>query len=66
MIPKSMIVILEDNLVDLVKPGDDVMISGMFIQRWKPPFNRTERPEIEVAVMANNITVLNKQELNTK
>ena len=66
MIPKSMIVILEDNLVDLVKPGDDVMISGMFIQRWKPPFNRTERPEIEVAVMANNITVLNKQEFNTK
>ena len=66
MIPKSMIVILEDNLVDLVKPGDDVMISGMFIQRWKPPFNRTERPEIEVAVLANNITVLNKQEFNTK
>jgi DNA helicase MCM9 len=38
MIPRSIIVILEDNLVDLVKPGDDVMISGMFIMRWKPPF----------------------------
>ena len=31
MIPRSIIVILEDNLVDVVKPGDDVMISGMFI-----------------------------------
>jgi DNA replicative helicase MCM subunit Mcm2 (Cdc46/Mcm family) len=50
----------------VVKPGDDVMISGLFIQRWKPPFNRTERPEIEVAVLANNITVLNKREYNVK
>ena len=44
VIPRSTMVIVEDNLVDKVKPGDDVMISGLFIQRWKPPFNRTERP----------------------
>ena len=50
----------------MVKPGDDVMISGLFIQRWKPPFNRTERPQIEVAVLANSITVLNKREFNIK
>ena len=31
VIPRSTIVILEDNIVDLVKPGDDVMISGLFI-----------------------------------
>ena len=66
MIPRSTIVILEDNLVDLVKPGDDIMISGLFIQRWQPPFNRTERPQIEVAVLANNINVLNKREFNIK
>jgi DNA helicase MCM9 len=66
MIPRSIIIILEDNLVDIVKPGDDVMIAGMFIMRWKPPFNRTERPEIEVAVLANNITVLNKRDFNMK
>ena len=66
MIPRSIIVILEDNLVDLVKPGDDVMISGMFIMRWKPPFFNQARPEIEVAVLANNITVLNKRDFNIK
>jgi DNA replicative helicase MCM subunit Mcm2 (Cdc46/Mcm family) len=31
MIPRSIIVILEDNLVDVVKPGDDIMIAGLFI-----------------------------------
>lgn len=66
VIPRSSIVILEDNLVDLVKPGDDVMISGLFIQRWKPPFRAADRPEIEVAVLANNITVLNKRDYNIK
>lgn len=66
MIPRSIIVILEDNLVDVVKPGDDIMISGLFIQRWKSPFNRSERPEIEVAVLANNVTVLNKRDFNIK
>lgn len=66
MIPRSMMVILEDNLVDLVKPGDDIMIAGLFIQRWKPPFFATQRPEIEVAVLANNITVLNKRDFNIK
>lgn len=66
VIPRSTIVILEDNLVEIAKPGDDVMISGILIQRWKAPFNRLDRPEIEIAVLANNVTVLNKREFNIK
>lgn len=66
LIPRSIIVIIEDNLVDLCKPGDDVMISGILIQRWKTPFNRLDRPEIEVSVLANNIQVLNKRDFNIK
>lgn len=34
VIPRTTMVILEDGLVDEAKPGDDVMISGIFIQRW--------------------------------
>lgn len=42
------------------------MISGILIQRWKSPFNRLDRPEIEVSVLGNNITVLNKRDFNIK
>ena len=58
-----MIVILEDNLVDIAKPGDDIMINGIFVLRWRPGFqNRTDRPEIEPCVLANKIEVLNKRD----
>jgi len=66
VIPRSIIVIVENNLVDKCSPGDDVMVSGILIERWHPPFNRMERPEIELAVLANNVTVLNKSEFNIK
>jgi DNA helicase MCM9 len=55
VIPRSTIVILEDELADRARPGDDVMISGIFIQRWRAPFRYGERPEIEIAFLANNV-----------
>ena len=38
------------------------MISGIFIQRWKPPWRQNERPEIEIAFLANNVIQLNKRD----
>lgn len=63
LIPRSMCVILENTLVEVCKPGDDVMVTGILIQRWKnmPPMPGT-RPYIELALVANNVEVLNKKE----
>jgi DNA helicase MCM9 len=64
-IPRSILVLLEDNLVDICKPGDDVLINGILIQRWKN-YGRDERPIIDIAILANNIIVLNKKEFIQK
>jgi len=58
-----MCVILQNTLTEACKPGDDVMITGVLVQRWKnmPPQQGT-RPIIELALVANNVEVLNKRE----
>ncbi|KAI9136480.1 mcm domain-containing protein [Paraphysoderma sedebokerense] len=58
-IPRSIIVILKDDLVDKCKAGDDVIISGAVIRRWKP-FAVSERPVIEIVMLANSIEINNQ------
>ncbi len=41
-IPRSIAVVLEDDLVDTTKAGDGVTISGTVVRRWKP-MQRDER-----------------------
>ncbi|KAF9415676.1 DNA helicase mcm9 [Podila epigama] len=54
-IPRSMFVILHDDLVDYAKSGDDVTIT-----RWKPPIPG-ERCDIELALLANHVFIYNEQ-----
>lgn len=63
LIPRSLVVILQNALVDSIKPGDDCMITGILIQRWKSSTVQPgQRPYVELAFLANNIEVLNKKE----
>ncbi|XP_078030228.1 DNA helicase MCM9 isoform X1 [Epinephelus lanceolatus] len=59
-IPRSMVVVLEDDLVDMCKSGDDVTVYGVMCQRWKPLYDGT-RCDIELVLKANNIEVNNQQ-----
>ncbi|KAG8582574.1 hypothetical protein GDO81_008119 [Engystomops pustulosus] len=59
-IPRSMIVVLEDDLVDSCKSGDDVTVYGVVMQRWKPLYVDA-RCDLELALKANYISVNNEQ-----
>ncbi|XP_056619591.1 DNA helicase MCM9 isoform X1 [Triplophysa dalaica] len=59
-IPRSMIIVLEDDLVDRCKSGDDVTVYGVVCQRWKPLFQDC-RCDVEIVLKANYIEVNNEQ-----
>ena len=56
MIPRQILIILTDDVVDLCKAGDDAIITGTVIQRWSP-LTKGVRCEIELAIVANNVLV---------
>ncbi|XP_066994088.2 uncharacterized protein [Anabrus simplex] len=59
-IPRSMWVTLEDDLVDNCKPGDDIVVCGTVLRRWRP-ITGGNRCDIELALQANHIEVCNDQ-----
>lgn len=59
-IPKTMWVIIESSFVDIFKPGDDVILTGILIKRWKRLANDT-RPDISLCILANNISLKNHE-----
>ncbi|XP_023933953.2 DNA helicase MCM9 [Bicyclus anynana] len=59
-IPGSMWAVLEDDLVDSCKPGDDVVICSTVRRRWRPCV-QTKRSEVELVLQANYIEVSNAQ-----
>ncbi|KAH0622266.1 hypothetical protein JD844_024412 [Phrynosoma platyrhinos] len=59
-IPRSMVVVLEDDLVDNCKSGDDITVYGIVMQRWKP-FHQDSRCDVEIVLKANYIQVNNEQ-----
>ncbi|NXC50168.1 MCM9 helicase, partial [Penelope pileata] len=59
-IPRCMVVVLEDDLVDSCKSGDDITVYGVVMQRWKP-FHEDARCDLELVLKANYIKVNNEQ-----
>lgn len=59
-IPRSMIILLTDDLVDCCKPGDDLTVLGVVIRRWWP-VKENERANLELLLLSNHISVHNEQ-----
>eukprot|EP01124_Arcella_intermedia_P031020 TRINITY_DN6905_c0_g1_i9.p1 TRINITY_DN6905_c0_g1~~TRINITY_DN6905_c0_g1_i9.p1 ORF type:complete len:1068 (-),score=370.46 TRINITY_DN6905_c0_g1_i9:42-3245(-) len=59
-IPRSIVVVLMEDLVDVVKPGDDVTITGEVTRKWKN-FRIDERVDVEIILNANHIRINNEQ-----
>eukprot|EP01080_Neovahlkampfia_damariscottae_P009413 gene9413-1620_t len=57
-IPRSINIVLEDDLVDVCKAGDDVTIIGVVLRRWKS-MKVDSRCDIELILLANNVIVNN-------
>ncbi|PVU91992.1 hypothetical protein BB559_003892 [Furculomyces boomerangus] len=60
-IPRSITVLLQNDLVDNAKSGDHVTIIGIVIRRWKYLISG-ERPDIALCISANSVFVHNNQE----
>ncbi|CAN0023866.1 unnamed protein product, partial [Scytosiphon promiscuus] len=55
-IPRSMVILLQDDLVDSCKAGDDVVVVGELLRRWMPVFEGV-RCDVQVTLRANSVTV---------
>ncbi|KAE9591838.1 putative DNA helicase [Lupinus albus] len=53
-IPRSILIILKDDLVDVVKAGDDVIVTGLLTAKWSPEL-KDVRCDLDPVLIANNI-----------
>lgn len=60
-VPRSIIVVLTDDLADCVKPGDDVVVSGVLHRRWNRNLVIDSRCDIELMLVAEHITSNNEK-----
>jgi DNA helicase MCM9 len=57
-IPRSITVILMDELVDKAKPGDEIVVIGIVTRKWKP-LVKDKSCDVELFLVGNNIQVKN-------
>ncbi|KAI0563001.1 DNA replication licensing factor MCM9 [Gracilaria domingensis] len=54
-IPRSLIVVLTNDIVDTVKPGDDVVITGVLHRRWNKNLINGARVDVELMLLASHV-----------
>ncbi|KAL7206043.1 hypothetical protein ACSBR2_018874 [Camellia fascicularis] len=58
-IPRSIPVILMDDLVDIVKAGDDVIVTGVLTAKWSPDL-KDVRCDLDPVLIANHVRRINE------
>lgn len=58
-VPRSLLVVLTDELADSVKPGDDVEIVGILHRRWHRNPTPGQRSDVELMVAATGVSLTN-------
>jgi DNA helicase MCM9 len=56
-IPRSMTVLLEDDLVDSCRAGDDVVVTGTLVCRYRVPIRQGLRVDMDLSLIANSVLV---------
>lgn len=56
-IPRAVSVLVEDDLADACKAGDDVVVVGRLLRRWQP-VHRDVRCDLELTVLALSVRVV--------
>ncbi|GAV65332.1 MCM domain-containing protein [Cephalotus follicularis] len=54
VIPRSILVILKDDLADIVKAGDDVIVTGILTAKWSPDL-KDVRCDLDPVLIANHV-----------
>ncbi|OAE19975.1 hypothetical protein AXG93_1520s1490 [Marchantia polymorpha subsp. ruderalis] len=58
-VPRSIVVVLDDDLVDTVQAGDDIVVTGVLFAKWKP-LVKDLRCDLVLMLRANFIRRTNK------
>ncbi|KAI3439263.1 DNA helicase [Psidium guajava] len=58
-IPRSIPVILQNDLVDIVKAGDDIIVTGILTAKWSPDL-KDVRCDLEPVLVANHVRRTNE------
>ncbi|CAH2052000.1 unnamed protein product [Thlaspi arvense] len=65
VIPRSILAVLKDDLVDNVKAGDDVVVSGILTSKWSHDL-KDVRCDLEPMLIANHIRMRRTNELKSE